>query len=29
MDMEEEIIAFGETALWVECGLCGCTFGGE
>jgi hypothetical protein len=28
MDMEEEILAFGETALWVGCDLCGRSFGG-
>ena len=28
MDMGEEIVAFGETALWVECDLCGRAFGG-
>jgi ribosome-binding protein aMBF1 (putative translation factor) len=28
MDIEEEILAFGETALWVECDLCGRAFGG-
>ena len=28
MDTEEEIVAFGETVLWVECDLCGCAFGG-
>ena len=28
MDMEEEILAFGETALWVECDLCERAFGG-
>ena len=28
MDMEEEIVAFGETALWVECDICGSAFGG-
>lgn len=27
MDMEEEIVAFGETVLWVECDLCGRGFG--
>ncbi len=28
MDIEEEIIAFGETVLWVECDLCGRAFCG-
>lgn len=28
MDIEEEIVAFGETALWVECDECGRAFGG-
>jgi ribosome-binding protein aMBF1 (putative translation factor) len=28
MNMEGEILAFGETALWVECNLCGRVFGG-
>jgi len=28
MDMEEEIVAFGETALWVECDVCGRALGG-
>jgi hypothetical protein len=28
MDLEEEILAFGETAVWFECGLCGRAFGG-
>jgi hypothetical protein len=28
MEMEEEILAFGETAVWVECDLCGRSFGG-
>ncbi len=28
MDMEEEIVAFGETVLWVECDSCGRVFGG-
>jgi hypothetical protein len=28
MDIEEEMLAFGETALWVECDLCGRAFGG-
>jgi ribosome-binding protein aMBF1 (putative translation factor) len=28
MDIEEEILAFGETALWVECDLCGRAFAG-
>ncbi len=23
MDVEEDIVAFGETAVWVECDLCG------
>jgi hypothetical protein len=28
MDVEEGMVAFGETALWVECDLCGRAFGG-
>ena len=28
MDIEEEILAFGETEVWVECDLCGHAFGG-
>lgn len=28
MDMEEEILAFGETEVWVECDLCRRAFGG-
>jgi hypothetical protein len=28
MDVEEEIEAFGEAVVWVECDLCGCAFGG-
>jgi ribosome-binding protein aMBF1 (putative translation factor) len=28
MDMDEEILALGETAVWVECDLCGRAFGG-
>ena len=28
MDMEEEILAFGETEVWVECDQCGRAFGG-
>jgi hypothetical protein len=28
MDMEEEIVAFGETAVWVECDVYGLAFGG-
>jgi hypothetical protein len=28
MDIEEEILAFGETEVWVECDVCGCAFGG-
>ena len=28
MDMEEEILAFGETEVWVEFDLCGRAFGG-
>jgi hypothetical protein len=28
MDIEEEILAFGETEIWVECDLCGRAFGG-
>jgi ribosomal protein S27E len=28
MDTEEELLAFGETALWVECDVCGRAFGG-
>ena len=28
MDIEEEMLAFGETALWVECDVCGRAFGG-
>jgi len=28
MDTEEEILAFGETEVWVECDLCGRGFGG-
>ena len=28
MDTDEEILAFGETAVWVECDLCGRAFGG-
>jgi hypothetical protein len=28
MDIEEEILAFGETEVWVECDLCGRAFGG-
>jgi len=28
MDVEEEIIVFGETEVWVECDLCGRAFGG-
>ena len=28
MDIEEEILAFGETVVWVECDLCGRAFGG-
>jgi ribosome-binding protein aMBF1 (putative translation factor) len=28
MDTEEEILLFGETALWVECELCGAVYGG-
>jgi hypothetical protein len=23
MDVEEEMLAFGETAVWVECDVCG------
>jgi len=26
--MEEEVLAFGETAVWVECDVCGRAFGG-
>lgn len=29
MDIEEEILVFGETALWVECDLCGRVCGGR
>ena len=28
MDIEEEILAFGETEVWVECDLCRRAFGG-
>jgi hypothetical protein len=28
MDVEEEILIFGETAVWIECDLCGCAYGG-
>ena len=28
MDIEEEIVAFGETEVWVECDFCGHAFGG-
>jgi hypothetical protein len=28
MDMEEEILAFGKTEVWVECDACGRAFGG-
>ena len=28
MDMEEEIVAFGETEVWVTCDICGRTVGG-
>ena len=28
MDIEEEILEFGETVVWVECDLCGRAFGG-
>lgn len=28
MDFEEEIVAFGETAVWVECDFCGRAYGG-
>ena len=28
MDIEEEILAFGETAVWVECDVCGRALGG-
>ena len=28
MDIEEEILAFGETEVWVECDLCGRVYGG-
>ena len=27
MDLEVEMLAFGETAVWVECDLCGRAFG--
>lgn len=28
MDVETEIIAFGETAVWIECDLSGSAYGG-
>jgi hypothetical protein len=28
MDIEEEILAFGETEVWVECDFCARAFGG-
>jgi ribosomal protein S27E len=28
MDMEEEMLVFGETQVWVECDLCGTAYGG-
>jgi hypothetical protein len=28
MDVEEEMLVFGETAVWVECDVCGHAFGG-
>ena len=28
MDVEESIVAFGETVLWVECDVCGRAYGG-
>jgi hypothetical protein len=28
VDIEEEMLAFGETALWVECDLCGRAYSG-
>lgn len=29
MDIEEEIEAFGETEVWIECDICRCAFGGR
>jgi hypothetical protein len=28
MEIEDEILAFGETVVWVECDVCGRAFGG-
>ena len=28
MNVEEAIVAFGETVLWVECDVCGRAYGG-
>ena len=27
MDVEKEIVAFGETTVWVECDVCGRAYG--